>query len=59
MVTVSREQGAQWLLVQPDAMTNVQTPFYFRLKGPAVVYTSAVGDTVTHDTSVQVKMSHP
>ena len=27
--------------------------FCFRLKGPAEVYADAVGDTVTHDTSVQ------
>ena len=44
--------------VQSDVMTNVRTPFCLRLKGPAEVYASAV-DTVTHDTSVQVKMSHP
>ena len=28
--------------VQPDVMTNVQTPFCLRLKGPAEVYASAV-----------------
>ena len=28
--------------VQPDVMTNVQTPFYLRRKGPAEVYASAV-----------------
>ena len=44
--------------VQPDVMTNVRTSFCLTLKGPAEVYASAVV-TVTHDTSVQVNMSHP
>ena len=44
--------------VQPDVMTNVQTPFCLRLKGPAEVYAGAEV-TRTHDTSVRWKMSHP
>ena len=53
LLSVSRVRSGQ--SVQPDVVTSVQTPFYSRLKGPAEVYS---GDTVTHDTSVQVKISH-
>ena len=28
-------QSAQWAMGGNDVMTNVQTPFYSRLKGPA------------------------
>ena len=37
---VSRVRSGQ--SVQTDVITNAQTPFYLRLKGPAEVYASAV-----------------
>ena len=40
-----RYQCEKWVRsgqsVQPDVMTNVQTPFCLRLKGPAEVYADA------------------
>ena len=40
-------------------MSNVKTPFCLRLKGPCGSVRRCRDDTVTHDTSVQRKMSPP
>ena len=41
--------------VQPDVMTSVKTPFCFETQGPCGSVRTCDVDTVTDDTSAQVK----
>ena len=53
------EQGAQWAIGATRCDDKSANTVLLETQGPCGSVRKCSGDTVTHDTSVQVKMSHP